>query len=248
MIRIGTSGWSYRHWKGAFYPEGLNQKRWLQYYSERFDTVELNASFYRIPAASVARGWAERTPAGFRFAVKVSRLITHVRRLTECEDTLKWFFTAFEPLQGKIAAYLLQLPPSFVPTAERLDAFFSLLPAGSRYVVELRNREAYSGVIPELLGRRGITFCIHDLSGRETPLLATAPLVYLRFHGTSGRYAGSYPDSALELWAERIGAWAAEGRDVLAYFNNDIGGHAVRNAASLRSLLGLVDGSGDQAR
>ncbi len=239
MIRIGTSGWTYKHWKGDFYPQDVPQRRWLEYYAEHFDTVELNASFYHIPKASTAQGWAERTSADFRFSVKVSRLITHVHKLVGCEQTVEWFFRELKPLQHKIAAFLLQLPPSFLPEPERLESFFSLLPRENRYVLELRNPQAYSGALPELLEKLGISFCIHDLQGSETPLLATAPLLYLRFHGYAGRYSGSYPDSELGKWAERVRSWAAEGRDVLVYFNNDIGGHAVRNAETLRNLLGL---------
>lgn len=237
MIRIATSGWTYQHWKGDFYPDDVPRKRWLEHYAGCFDTVELNASFYHIPKAVTARGWAERTPAGFRFAVKVSRLITHVHRLNDCEDTVEWFFRELEPLREKVAAYLLQLPPSFVPTSERLESFLCGLPRGNRYVLELRNPAAYEGRIPQLLKQHGVAFCIHDFSGRETPLLVTSPLVYVRFHGTGGRYSGSYPDEALKGWAARLRSWHGEGREVLVYFNNDVGGHAVRNAQTLRRLV-----------
>jgi uncharacterized protein YecE (DUF72 family) len=237
VIRIGTSGWTYKHWKGSFYPEGTPQRRWLEYYAGRFDTVELNASFYHIPKAATVRGWAARTPAGFRFAVKVSRLVTHVHRLVDCRDPIEWFFRELEPLKDKVAAYLLQLPPSLTPSVELLESFFPLLPAGYRYVLELRNEQTYSGSIPELLEKHGITFCIHDLRGRETPLRITSKLVYVRFHGANGRYSGSYSDEALRQWAERLRSWSSSGREVLVYFNNDVGGHAVRNAETLRRLL-----------
>lgn len=237
MTRIGTSGWTYKHWKGDFYPEKLPQKRWLEHYAESFDTVELNASFYHIPKASTARGWAERTPPDFRFAVKVSRLITHVHKLRGCEETVEWFFRELEPLRDKVAAYLFQLPPSFSPQPERLETFFSLLPYNNRYAFELRNPESYSGAVPELLERYGIAFCIHDLPGRETPDIVTSSLVYVRFHGTVGRYSGSYSDAELELWASRIRSWSDQGRDVLVYFNNDIGGHAIRNARTLYNKI-----------
>jgi uncharacterized protein YecE (DUF72 family) len=237
MIQIGTSGWTYKHWKGNFYPENLNQRRWLEYYSEHFDTVELNASFYHIPKASTARGWAERTPSTFCFSVKVSRLITHVRKLSNCQDTVEWFFRELQPLRDKVSAFLFQLPPSFSPQPERLESFLSLLPQGNRYVFELRNPNCYSGAVPQLLERSGMAFCIHDLQGRETPHLVTSTLVYIRFHGTGGRYAGGYSEAELAQWASRIRSWSGEGRDVLVYFNNDIGGHAIRNAQTLTSKL-----------
>jgi uncharacterized protein YecE (DUF72 family) len=237
MIRIGTSGWTYRHWKGDFYPEKLPQRRWLEYYTEHFSTVELNASFYHIPKASTARGWYERTPSDFRFTVKVSRLITHVRKLSGCEETVEWFFRELEPMRDRIAAFLFQLPPSFLPQPESLKSFLSLLPQNNRYVFELRNPEGYSGAVPELLERFGIAFCIHDLQGRETPHLITSSPVYIRFHGTGGRYSGSYSEAELDKWASRIQSWSDEGREVLAYFNNDIGGFTVRNAKTLVSKL-----------
>jgi uncharacterized protein YecE (DUF72 family) len=237
LIRIGTSGWTYRHWKGSFYPDDVPQKRWLEHYAQHFDTVELNAPFYRIPRASTARGWAERTPPQFRFAVKLSRLITHVRRLNECEDIIEWFFRELEPLRSKICAYLVQLPPSFSPQPEQLERFLFLLPSGNRYAFELRNPECYSGGVPELLQRHGVAFCIHDLPGRQTPLLITSSLVYIRFHGTAGRYSGGYSDAELEQWASRMRSWSDEGREVLAYFNNDIGGQAVLNSRTLQRLI-----------
>jgi uncharacterized protein YecE (DUF72 family) len=238
MIRVGTSGWTYKHWKGTFYPQDLPQRRWLEYYTDHFATVELNSSFYHIPQASTARGWAERTPPDFRFAVKLSRLITHVKKLEQCQETLEWFFRELEPLREKVAAYLFQLPPSFLPQPESLQNFISLLPRHNRYVFELRNPDGYAGTIPQLLERYGIAFCIHDLQGRETPHLVTSSLVYVRFHGAGGRYSGSYSESELAKWASRIRRWADQGREVLAYFNNDIGGFAVGNA---RTLIGRLD-------
>lgn len=237
MIRIGTSGWTYPHWRGELYPRGLPQRLWLEHYASRFDTVELNASFYRIPKQATVRAWAERTPADFRFAVKVSRLITHVRRLRDCAELLQWFFGELEPLRDKLCACLFQLPPSFAPQPELLESFLSLLPQGLPYVFELRNPDSYAGAVPRMLEKHGIGFCIHDLPGRETPLLLTSPLAYVRFHGTAGRYSGAYSQAQLRRWAQRMRSWSDQGHEVLAYFNNDIGGHAVRDALSLRDCL-----------
>ena len=239
MIRIGTSGWTYRHWRGEFYPDDVPQRRWLEFYAERFDTVELNSSFYHIPKADTARSWAERTPPAFRFAVKVSRLITHVHKLEGCEEVVEWFFRELEPLRSKVCAYLFQLPPSFSPQPAQLESFLSLLQPDDRYVFELRNPESYEGAVPALLERYGAAFCIHDLSQRETPHLVTSTKVYVRFHGTGGRYSGGYSDEELEIWASRIRSWSEQGKEVLVYFNNDIGGHAVRNA---RTLLARCNG------
>jgi uncharacterized protein YecE (DUF72 family) len=141
-------------------------------------------------------------------------------------------------LRAKVAAFLFQLPPSFLPQPETLESFLSLLPHDNRYVFELRDPNGYAGAIPDLLEKYGIAFCIHDLQGLETPNLATASLVYMRFHGTGGRYSGGYSDAELAEWAARIRRWSREGRDVLVYFNNDIGGFAVRNAKMLMHTLG----------
>ena len=237
MIRVGTSGWTYKHWKGDFYPENLPQRCWLEYYTNHFTTVELNASFYNIPKASTARGWAERTPPDFRFSVKLSRLITHVKKLKDCQETVEWFFRELEPLREKITAFLFQLPPSFLPQTETLESFLSLLPQNNRYVFELRNPNGYAGAIPELFEKLGIAFCIHDLQGLQAPLRVTSSLVYLRFHGSGGRYSGGYSEAELAKWASRIRNWSEQGRDVLAYFNNDVGGFAVRNARTLIQKL-----------
>jgi len=206
--------------------------------------VELNASFYHIPRASTAQGWAERTPPDFRFAIKASRLITHVHKLRDCRETVEWFFRELEPLRPKTVAYLFQLPPSFAPSPGRLESFLDLLPPGNTYAFELRHPDCYAGAVPELLERRGISFCIHDLSGRRTPRLTTSSLVYLRFHGPSGRYTGDYSRAELDGWAERIRQWSAAGREVLAYFNNDIGGHAVHDARALIAAVGGGDTRG----
>jgi len=237
VIRIGTSGWTYRHWKGNFYPEGLSQRNWLEYYSENFSTVEINATFYHIPTVQTTRGWSERTPGTFRFSVKASRLITHVHRLEDCQDTVDWFFRSMEPMRKKTIAYLFQLPPSFCPDYQFLDDFLARLPGGNRCVLELRNPDCTTDALLNTLETHGVGFCIHDYSGRQSPLLITGDTVYLRFHGFQARYAGSYPHEVLGQWAERIGEWAAQGKDVLAYFNNDLDGSAVRNALSLRAMV-----------
>lgn len=239
LIRVGTSGWTYPHWKGVFYPDEVPRRSWLEHYARHFPTVELNASFYRIPTQSTARGWAERTPGEFRFSVKASRLITHVRRLSDCRREVDWFFRELSPLRSKVCAYLFQLPPSFSPPEQLLEEFMALLPPDDRYVFELRNPECYSGAVPRLLERHEAAFCIHDLPGRQTPVLVTSPLVYLRFHGTGGRYTGGYTEDALRQWAGRMRSWSAQGREVLAYFNNDIGGYALRDASSLREKTRL---------
>ncbi len=236
-VWIGTSGWTYKHWRGRFYPHGLTQRKWLEFYAGRFTTVELNASFYRIPKPTTARGWVERTPDDFRFSIKVSRLITHVRKLRNCEGELSWFFGDTESMDAKVAVYLFQFPPFFVPDAVLLDDFFMRLPEGKTYVCEFRNPKAYTDEFVSKLEEWGVGFCIHDFPERESPTLVSSSTVYLRFHGYGIKYGGCYPDSVLAGWAEKISGWVDEGRGVFAYFNNDCDGYAIQNATTLKTML-----------
>lgn len=237
MIRIGTSGWTYGHWKGSFYPMDLARKKWLEFYSERFDTVELNASFYHIPKSNTTQGWKERTPESFLFSIKVTRLITHVRKLKECDDIIRWFFGEMEPLKTKVFIYLLQFPPSYSPSEKTLRDFLTRLPKENRYALEFRNKDSYSRSIQEIMEEHGTGFCIHDYPGRDTPHLTTSDVVYVRFHGFRTRYAGSYPNDTLKEWACRLIEWEREEKKIVVYFNNDMDASAVKNAITLRKLI-----------
>lgn len=234
---IGTSGWNYKHWKDRFYPDDVAKKRWLEYYAEHFNTVELNASFYRIPKPETCEGWYTRTPETFRFAVKASRLLTHSKKLKDCDDIVAWFFDAIAPLEEKAPVVLFQFPRNFVPSADRLERFFALLPENYRYVFEFRNSECYEGEIPEALQEHNIGFCIHDFPEAETPHLVTSDTVYLRFHGYESKYAGSYPDEVLREWAQTLQQWEGEGKTSFVFFNNDAEANAVKNATSLSEMV-----------
>ncbi|MFW6244995.1 MAG: DUF72 domain-containing protein [Fibrobacterota bacterium] len=236
-LMLGTSGWTYNHWKEVFYPADVPKKRWFEYFSRHFDTVEINASFYRIPTPKVTQGWADRSPDSFRFAVKMSRLITHVRKLRNCEHELEWFFSSFEPLREKIAIYLIQLPPSLKYDPGRLGEFLDLLPKG-KFALEFRNTSWYRDEIYDLLSSRGVAFCVHDMPGLQTERIVTGSSVYLRFHGYFDLYGGDYPDSVLENWANWIRQRHSEGVDVFGYFNNDLEGFAVKNCLRLKEMLG----------
>ncbi len=232
---LGTSGWSYEHWKEVFYPLDLPKKKWFEYFTNHFSTVEINASFYRIPTAKVTQGWYDRSPLNFRFSIKMSRLITHVKKLRNCTEEINWFFSSFEPLQSKIAVYLIQLPPSLNYDPGRLNEFLYLLPQYS-YALEFRNSSWYRDDIYDLLSQRGVAFCIHDMQGLQTERVVTSEMLYLRFHGYSGLYGGDYPDSVLKDWAHFIKEQHARGNSILGYFNNDIGGFAVKNCKRLEEL------------
>jgi uncharacterized protein YecE (DUF72 family) len=222
-IRIGTSGWEYAHWAGDFYPTDLPRDRWLERYANEFDTVELNNSFYRLPEARVFAGWARRVPREFRFAVKASRYLTHIRRLREPEEPLRRFWTRARRLGWR-------------PNEDRLRAFLEAVPDWPQ-AIEFRDPRWYRPATLHLLAGRGVALCLHDMGGSKPPIADVGPFVYLRFHGAGARYGGRYSSQRLSAWADRIVGWADGGLAVWAYFNNDAGGHAVRDAARLRTMV-----------
>jgi uncharacterized protein YecE (DUF72 family) len=235
-IRIGTSGWEYRHWAGDFYPKGLARDRWLERYTQEFDTVELNNPFYRLPSGDVFEAWGQRVPPHFRFAVKASRYLTHLKRLRDPEEPLERFWTRASRLRDRLGPVLYQLPPRWRPNLGRLAEFLEAVPDAAQ-AVEFRDRRWYSAPTLTLLERANVALCIHDMSGSASPARPVGPFVYVRFHGSGARYGGRYSSQRLTAWATRIAAWAADGLPVWAYFNNDVGGHAFRDAARLRSLV-----------
>jgi uncharacterized protein YecE (DUF72 family) len=235
---VGTSGWHYEHWKERFYPKGLGKPRWLAHYARFFGTVEVNASFYRLPSENAFRGWYGGSPPGFVFALKASRLITHYRRLVNVAEALEVFFARARLLGEKLGPILYQLPPDFARDDARLDAFLAQLPADLRHVVEFRHGSWFDDGVFDLLARRGVGFCVMDLVHLKSPQVATASTVYVRFHGATGVYSGPYGEAEMKRWAgvlKNLGAGRAE---VFAYFNNDSQAHAVRDALSLQAALG----------
>jgi uncharacterized protein YecE (DUF72 family) len=236
-VRIGTSGWEYPHWVGPFYPHDLPRERRLEFYADRFDTVELNNSFYRLPDADVFDGWAARVPASFAFAVKASRYLTHVRRLRDPAEPLERFWSRARRLRRRLGPVLYQLPPRWRPNLERLDAFLRAIPPRHAQAVEIRDRRWYGRDLDAALERAGVALCVHDMEGSAPPPAPVGPFVYLRFHGAGARYGGRYSSQRLSAWADRIAGWAADGWPVWAYFNNDVGGHAVTDAARLRAMV-----------
>ena len=234
--RIGGSGWIYRHWKGDFYPARLPQTRWLEHYCEHFNTVELNFSFYRLPTEQAVAGWRRRTPPGFTFAVKASRLITHYRRLANCEDELARFLERMRGLGDRLGSILYQLPATFRRDDDRLAAFLRLLPADLVHVFELRHESWWEQPVWDILREHGAGFCLYNLARDTTPIVATGPEVYVRFHGPGAVYASSYDDTQLAWWRDRINALPGVTR-AWAYFNNDGYGFAPRNAARLADLV-----------
>jgi uncharacterized protein YecE (DUF72 family) len=233
-VRIGCSGWSYAHWRGVVYPDGLPQRRWLEHYATLFDTVEVNATFYRLPRQATVSSWVETTPAGFLFAVKASRYLTHVRRLRDPAPGIERFYARIEPLvdSDKLGPVLWQLPETFHRDDERLADALDSLPVG-RHCVEFRHASWFAPDVYALLRERGVALVIGDHPSRPFQAYElTADWTYVRFHHGSRGRRGNYSKSELAEWARRVRAWRRRA-DVFAYFNNDWEGFAVRNARAL---------------
>lgn len=233
-LRIGTSGYDYPHWRGVFYPAQLPRRAWLRHYAGRFDTVEINNTFYHLPSPATFAGWRSAAPPDFLYALKFSRYATHLKRLREPEDPLRRFLQRAEPLGELLGPILVQLPPRFRADPDRLEAFLTAAPRERRWALEFRDPAWLSDAVYEVLRRHNAALCVHDLIP-DHPREGTADWVYLRFHGRG--YGGNYSPQRLRAEARRIVADLAAGRDVYAYFNNDVGGYAVRNAATLRRYV-----------
>jgi uncharacterized protein YecE (DUF72 family) len=238
--RVGTSGWAYDHWQGVLYPPGTAPRDRLAVYTRRFQTVELNSSFYRWPRTAAFAGWRERLPAGFCLSVKAPRGLTHAKRLYAPEAWVDRICRSWHELGDKRAVLLVQLRPDHQRDDDRLGYFLDRLPAWLRVAVELRHPSWCDEDVFALLQRHGAAYCVLSGAGLPCLLRATAPFVYVRLHGPDHHhlYAGSYSDADLGWWADRVREWDAAGRDVFVYFNNDGAGNAVRNADTLRRLLG----------
>ncbi len=238
MIRIGCSGWNYRSWRATFYPQGLPASRWLEHYASAFDTVEVNTTFYRLARRTTVERWVAQTAPEFCFAVKASRYLTHMKRLTDLDRGVARFYEPLEPLAaaGRLGPVLWQLPPNFARDDERLAAALDRLPAG-RHAFEFRHPSWFCDEVYELLRWHAVALTIGDRPGLDFQTHAiTADFTFVRFHhGRRGR-RGNYSQSELREWATRIAAWS-ESVDVYAYFNNDWEAFAPRNAVALRRMV-----------
>lgn len=243
-LHIGTSGWSYKHWQGVFYPPEIKPEKYIEYYAAIFSCVELNASFYNLPRLTTAARWMSRTPGNFRFCPKMSRLITHHLQLANATEPLQKFFYLFDGMRQKLGPVLIQLPPGLSYERQLFSDFFRVLKEkydNYRYAIEVRHRSWICDEFFQLLADNDIAFVIAD-SGNRYPWAeaVTTDLVYLRLHGREQLYASDYHDSDLMIYAQKIQQWLNEGKEVWVFFNNDYHGYAVKNAARMKELFNLL--------
>ena len=235
-IVLGTSGWQYRHWRETFYPRGLAQGRWLEYFAERFASVESNAAFYRLPEGKTFASWAQRTPDDFVMAVKASRYLTHIKRLAEPTEPVERFVERAARLGAKLGPVLLQLPPSLKAAPERLDQTLARFPRDWRVAVEFRHRSWFTDETRKLLERHRAALCLADRVGPTSPLWRTADWTYLRFHAGRARPRPCYGRQALDSWVGRLREQWSPRDDIYVYFNNDPRACALRDATVFARL------------
>jgi uncharacterized protein YecE (DUF72 family) len=236
-IYLGTSGWQYRDWKGTFYPPKLKQTEWLEHYSERFQTVEVNNTFYRLPERKTFEQWAERTPEDFVFVVKASRYLSHIKRLQEPAEPVQRLMERAAGLGKKLGPVLVQLPPNLKKDIDSLDETLGVFGDSVKVALEFRHETWFDGETKDVLAKHGAAFCLADRGSRViTPLWRTAPWIYLRFHEGRASPRPCYGRGALESWVDRLASVAQEGDDIYVYFNNDTRGCAIRDSIQFASL------------
>jgi uncharacterized protein YecE (DUF72 family) len=237
-VYIGTSGWSYAHWKGRFYPTDISSEEMLGFYCRYFQSVEINNTFYHLPDCATLEHWRDNTPADFVFSVKASRYITHMKKLTDPRKSLGVLLDRISVIGNKLGPILFQLPPKWRYNQERLSLFLDSLSKEFRYAFEFRDHSWLNEQCYELLGRHGAAVCIYELDGFLSPHQVTGNFVYLRLHGPGGPYQGNYAPGTLSEWAKAISSWSARHTSVYCYFDNDEAGYAAKNAIELQEMLG----------
>jgi uncharacterized protein YecE (DUF72 family) len=243
-LRIGCSGWQYAHWRGGFYPHELPTARWFAHYAITFDTVEINSSFYRLPPAETFAKWRDQAPERFIYAVKSSRYLTHMKKLKDPDNPLRRFFSRARHLGRHLGPILYQLPPRWPLNLERFEAFLGALKrlalrhrVRGPHVIEFRDTSWYDERVFALMEQHKVALCLHDMQECATERLVIGPCIYVRYHFGTRKYGGGYDTRRLEGWADWLAERILGGMNVYAYFNNDSGGHAPRDAVRLRSLM-----------
>jgi len=237
---IGCSGWHYEHWRGPYYPEDLPKPKWLRFCAQQFTTVELNNSFYHLPSEKAFANWRESTPDNFVFAVKVSRFITHIKRLKNLGSAVETFLSRAHLLENKLGPLLYQLPPNMKRNDEVLENFLSSLPQQYQHVLEFRHASWIDDSVFQILQQYNAGLCVFDMPGFTCPLAATSDFAYIRFHGSQSLYSSCYSDEELSQWAKKITRLGKGLKAVYMYFNNDAEAFAVKNAITLGNLLNSI--------
>lgn len=236
MIHIGTSGWSYKHWRERFYPKDVKAKDYLSYYAEQFSVSEINTSFYHLPKPDTIQNWVNTVNSRFKFCPKISRYITHMKKLNDPGDSLPSFFDSFDPFIKHLGPVLIQLPPFLAFNAEKVAIFFKALHQykGYKFAIEPRHDTWLTDEAIALLTKHKIGFVIAE-SGKRWPYgeFITAKDIYIRFHGPDGSYASSYPNAVLKKYAKKMLQWEKEGHRIWTFFNNDGNAYAIQNAHTL---------------
>jgi len=237
QIHIGTSGWIYNHWSEVFYPKDCPKTKWLEFYAEHYGTVELNASFYRLPKPQTFENWRKRTPDTFLWAVKANRYITHIKRLRDAQEPLERFFSSVELLKEKLGPILIQLPPSLSFDEAVFNQFCQHLKGNRRYALEVRHPSWAQERAMDILRDNNIALCISDTAGRYPYIEEdTSTFIYVRLHGSKKLYASEYTEEELQAYARKIRDWP---KDTYLYFDNDYKGYAIKNAKRLKEILEL---------
>ena len=238
QIYIGTSGWNYNHWKELFYPADCPKTKWLEFYAKHFRSVELNASFYRLPKPQTFENWRKRTPDNFLWSVKASRYITHIKRIKDVTEPLERFFSSVELLKEKLGPILFQLPPNLTFDETILHHFCQKLKANHLYALEVRHPSwAHEKKAIDMLKDNNIALCISDTAGRYPYIEEdTATFIYIRLHGSKKLYSSDYSEEELQTYAGKIRDWS---KDTYLYFDNDYSGYAIKNAKRMKEVLGI---------
>ncbi|WP_129714863.1 DUF72 domain-containing protein [Pedobacter sp. SYP-B3415] len=239
-VYIGTSGWSYKHWRGSFYPEKLAARRHLTYYAERYNAVELNTSFYRIPLPGTIEKWMTEFPPGFKICPKMSRFLSHMKKLNDPEEPLERFFGVIDRMAEFTGPVLIQLPDNLSFKPETVERFYGILEkrySAYRFAMEVRHPSWFSAESISMMKTSGVTLVIAQSGLYPYHEEVTAKDIYLRFHGPSKLYDSSYSKKTLGGYAEKIHSWQQDGHQVWAFFNNDIHTYAIKNADTLKKLL-----------
>lgn len=237
LIHIGTSGWHYQHWKGRFYPEDMPDQNMLKYYEKKFETAEINNTFYQLPKEKTLLRWRDTVPEDFIFSVKASRYITHMKKLKDPKEPVTNFLDRIKSLGHTLGPILFQLPPRWNCNPARLKSFLQVLPAHYRCTFEFRDQSWFDDQIYQALKDHNAAFCIYHLSGVLSPKEVTADFIYIRLHGPGGPYQGQYTDETLAKWGQIFDTWNKQGKEIYCYFDNDEAGYGAQDALRLQEIV-----------